>query len=53
MTRACVPSMPVQTSNSHAHANGNDASAVTLTNSMSFYKLIEESRWLYQVKNPD
>ncbi|CAF3592810.1 unnamed protein product, partial [Rotaria sp. Silwood2] len=46
MTRACVPSMSAQISNSHAHSNGNDISVI-LPNSMSFYKLIEESRWLY------
>ncbi|CAF1324822.1 unnamed protein product [Rotaria sordida] len=53
MTRACVPSMSAQTSNSshHTHSNnGVDISSVTLSNSMSFYKLIEESRWLYQLQ---
>jgi myotubularin-related protein 5/13 len=47
MTRACVPSI----SNTHANSNGTDLPSVTLSNSMSFYKLIEESRWLYQVKS--
>ncbi|CAF1097370.1 unnamed protein product [Adineta ricciae] len=50
MTRACVPSMSAQTSNGHANHNGTDISSVTLPNSMSFYKLIEESRWLYQLQ---
>ena len=49
MTRACVPSMSPHSSNNHAHSNGIDMSSVTLSNSTSFYKLIEESRWLYQV----
>jgi hypothetical protein len=49
MTRACVPSMSAQTSNNHTNSNGTDIPSVTLPNSMSFYKLIEESRWLYQV----
>ena len=46
MTRACVPSMSTQVSNNHTNNNGTDIPSV---NSMSFYKLIEESRWLYQV----
>ncbi|CAF3991739.1 unnamed protein product [Adineta steineri] len=50
MTRACVPSMSAQISNSHANSNGTDIPSVTLPNSMSFYKLIEESRWLYQLQ---
>ena len=45
MTRACVPSI----SNTPTNSNGTDIPSVTLQNSMSFYKLIEESRWLYQV----
>ena len=47
MTRACVPSI----SNGHTNNNGSDAPSATSSNSMSFYKLIEESRWLYQVKS--
>jgi len=46
MTRACVPSI----SNIHTNTNGTDIPSVSLQNSMSFYKLIEESRWLYQLQ---
>jgi hypothetical protein len=41
--------MSAQPTNNHANNNGTDIPSVTLPNSMSFYKLIEESRWLYQV----
>ncbi|CAF2650008.1 unnamed protein product [Rotaria sp. Silwood2] len=47
MTHACVPSI----SNNHANINETNILSVTLENSMSFYKLIEESRWLYQIWN--
>ena len=50
MTRACVPSMSAQISNTHTNTNGPDIPSVSSPNSMSFFKLIEESRWLYQVK---
>jgi hypothetical protein len=43
--------MSAQPTNNHANNNGTDIPSVTLPNSMSFYKLIEESRWLYQVKS--
>lgn len=47
MTRACVPSI----SNSHAHNHhGADLPSISQPNSTSFYKLIEESRWLYQLQ---
>jgi hypothetical protein len=45
MTRACVPGIW----NTHANSNGSDISSIRVPNSMSFYKLIEESRWVYQV----
>ena len=48
MTRACVPSI----SNTHTNNHGPDTPSTTLPNSMSFYKQIEDSRWLYQVTSP-
>ncbi|CAF4713884.1 unnamed protein product, partial [Rotaria sp. Silwood2] len=46
MTRACVQSI----SNNHANSNGSNILSVTLQNSLSFYKVIEECRWLYQLQ---
>lgn len=47
MTRACVPSI---SHNHHTNNNNTDNPSLTSTNSTSFYKLIEESRWLYQLQ---
>ncbi|CAF4758621.1 unnamed protein product [Rotaria sp. Silwood2] len=46
MTRACVQNI----SNNYANSTVTNILSVTLQNSMSFYKLIEESRWLYQLQ---
>ncbi|CAF1306921.1 unnamed protein product, partial [Didymodactylos carnosus] len=48
LLKACVPSNMIQSSNNNSNNNNLDTSTTITT--VTFYKLIEESRWLHQLQ---